>query len=1579
MGSLKRNKRLTFVMLSVMILSMLSFNTLATEQAKGSEQIVTFTIGQQDYQKGTQNVTTDVAPYIKDDRTLVPVAFVAPALGTDSAVWLPEEQTVRISRDDDLIIIKIGSKQLNVNGKILMMDTAAEIKDIGGGGGRTMLPISFLAKALSVGYEWNDSTRSVDFYGYSETYDEEGIYGPTQGSETIAGNVTVAAADVRLQNKVIKGNLIIAESVGDGDVFLENISVLGDTFVRGGGKNSIHINGGSFRGNLVIESTPDGGTRVVTTNAQGVNVVVATGQAGEEVILEGTFSNVEVTAADAVVSTQGQTTIENIVVNNTATVTVAEGTKVTTVTLNKAATVKGDGEVTTANVNADDVVISTTTQPNVNTAPGVEPPANEPATTPPSSNDTSYVGGGGGSSDDSSDEPTVVAVTSVSVTPTTLSLTAGGATGTITASVSPANATNINVTWSSSAANVATVASGVVTPVAAGTANITATSAADATKTATAAVTVKAATTATPIDDGASNPNTVIGLTGDTYAAGATTEANWTIDTGTTGLTVDNISLHDAPGTATSATFDFTGTAAPGTLSIQPNATALTSEIAGNAVSIGIAAADPVDITAAAVVITAPVLGETPQDTAAVEAATSNADFIVTNVTWNEDLTAGSKFKAATVYTATLELTSKNAKEFQSAAFTPTVASADSVGTTTTTGTGVGNTVSFTVTFAETGALAVDSIAVTTQPTKMSYTETTDDTLALDGMVITETNNDGSTATATFTDGTAVGYTANPANGSTLTAASHNGNPVTITHDATGKTAATNNLTVTAAAAPATPSTPTLASRTEDTVVLACSAEENLADLEYAMSIYNDVTGVWPEFWWGDSLTNVIEGLDPGTQHRFAARFKAAGGQPASEPSGFIEVTTLELGAEITGLDTPANVLQIGEVLTRTASTTEAGTLSWTSSNETAATIDSSSRVVTAQAPGTTVIRYIVGEVTNKVEIQVFALATIDHPSIGVVQVDEDDVAPTEFTSAAGGQTIQWQSSDTSKATVNTGTGVITAVAPGDTTISYQVLEDSTGRVVAKGQQLITVHEAATVDTFEIGTVQLGAGDVTPTGFTPAASGQTIQWQSSDTSKATVNTGTGVITAVAPGDTIISYRVIDDSTGKTIVKGQLSITVLGSAYGSGIEADPWKISKIEDLASIGQTHAASGQAWELDDYYILMNNLDFSADSSYTDPAATGTDWNGDGNSSESIKTQFTTGVGWLPITDCDTTQFSGSFDGNGKTISNLFINRPTEDYQALFGATSGAVISDLGLLDVNVTGSGEVAALVADVLDTYISFCYSTGSVVGDGMYLGGLVGWFSGSSVDPTIKYSYSTVGVTGTGTSANHVGGLAGGIYDGAQIHASYAAGNVSGYNNVGGLVGDVYQGFDGYDQTGNAAIKNAYATGDVTGNNNVGGLAGSIEWDVLVYKSYATGSVSGVDSVGGIVGVYSQVAGDNCRIIDQLAFNPSVAGTTNVHRILGSSTSGVSEGGSQLDRNYANQNMTVNGSAISSTEHWNLDGYDIADMTSTGTAPLLYWEFDYDDDTDGTYWKIVAGITRPILFVDYDGTFIQLGEQ
>jgi hypothetical protein len=99
---------------------------------------------------------------------------------------------------------------------------------------------------------------------------------------------------------------------------------------------------------------------------------------------------------------------------------------------------------------------------------------------------------------------TPVAVTGLTLDSATMTLTAGGATGTLVATVTPADATDKSVTWSSSAPAVATVANGVVTPLTAGTTTIIVATV-DGGLTATCAVTV--------------NPPAAVAI-GDSYGGG---------------------------------------------------------------------------------------------------------------------------------------------------------------------------------------------------------------------------------------------------------------------------------------------------------------------------------------------------------------------------------------------------------------------------------------------------------------------------------------------------------------------------------------------------------------------------------------------------------------------------------------------------------------------------------------------------------------------------------------------------------------------------------------------------------------------------------------------------------------------------------------------------------------------------------------------------------------------------------------------------------------------------------------------------------------------------------------------------
>ena len=238
------------------------------------------------------------------------------------------------------------------------------------------------------------------------------------------------------------------------------------------------------------------------------------------------------------------------------------------------------------------------------------------------------------------------------------------------------------------------------------------------------------------------------------------------------------------------------------------------------------------------------------------------------------------------------------------------------------------------------------------------------------------------------------------------------------------------------------------------------------------------------------------------------------------------------------------------------------------------------------------------------------------------------------------------------------------------------------------------------------------------------------------------------------------------------------------------------------------------------------------------------------------ISLTSSTNPGWEPIGDGITgtpPSFTATFEGNGHTISNLFINRTTDNV-GLFGATgSASAIRNVKLTSVDVTGNDNVGALVGlngDVTDGGgpIDNCEAAGTVTGNAA-VGGLVGKNYGP-----IAGSSASVAVTATRTDGSALaGGLVGQNLQ-TTISNSHATGDVTAsHNRVGGLVGSNY---DDMASTTTALPRNAIsgstASGTVTTTGNfVGGLVG---WNngPISDSDALNPSVTGVSYVGGLVG-------------------------------------------------------------------------------------------------------------------------------
>lgn len=264
--------------------------------------------------------------------------------------------------------------------------------------------------------------------------------------------------------------------------------------------------------------------------------------------------------------------------------------------------------------------------------------------------------------------------------------------------------------------------------------------------------------------------------------------------------------------------------------------------------------------------------------------------------------------------------------------------------------------------------------------------------------------------------------------------------------------------------------------------------------------------------------------------------------------------------------------------------------------------------------------------------------------------------------------------------------------------------------------------------------------------------------------------------------------------------------------GDGSEANPYIITTAEQLANLASSVNSSASNSYSGKYFKLGADLDL--------------------NGSETQQ--------WTPIGNYVSSSyyyFGGNFDGDGHTISNLYIDSVSYKCAGLFGYISGATISNL-----NVNGR---------VSNTYSSN-YSTA---------GGIVGYANNSS---TIEYCTSSVRVSAEQPNNIYAGGIVGYLYAGATVQYCYNTGSVtatqkgSNISSAGGIVGGKGS------SSSTSYITGCYNTGTVTadggtsGTAYAGGLCGINRHILKVEYSYNVGTVSASSSkssttyIGGLVG-------------------------------------------------------------------------------------------------------------------------------
>ena len=366
----------------------------------------------------------------------------------------------------------------------------------------------------------------------------------------------------------------------------------------------------------------------------------------------------------------------------------------------------------------------------------------------------------------------------------------------------------------------------------------------------------------------------------------------------------------------------------------------------------------------------------------------------------------------------------------------------------------------------------------------------------------------------------------------------------------------------------------------------------------------------------------------------------------------------------------------------------------------------------------------------------------------------------------------------------------------------------------------------------------------------------------------------------------------------------------------------------------------------------------------------------------------------WTPIGSSATLAFSGTFDGDGHTISGLTITDNTLGYAGLFGYTlNGVVIKNVHLTNVSINISDAAKAVYVGALVAFIKVdsngtassvidnCTASGSInvsTQDKVTIvGGLTGFTDQRAAITNCGTDVAVTANSGTGRAT--VGGLSAWIGIQSLFMNDYALGDVSvttthaTYGNVGGAFGQV-----------NGIVYNVYAAGNVTltSPDTVTYRPGAIAGD-LAAATYADSCYYVGDTAFGAGNGKSNAETIEKKTADEVASEEfaqllhdnltPAAITTMTANVKTANVSGCGDFAAMTARvNDAFQDWTLsNGKVVLSGSLWvdgEIDASIFASGDGTETAPYLI--------TNDTQLRAFAA--SPNDKIDYTNTFVALGD-
>jgi hypothetical protein len=421
------------------------------------------------------------------------------------------------------------------------------------------------------------------------------------------------------------------------------------------------------------------------------------------------------------------------------------------------------------------------------------------------------------------------------------------------------------------------------------------------------------------------------------------------------------------------------------------------------------------------------------------------------------------------------------------------------------------------------------------------------------------------------------------------------------------------------------------------------------------------------------------------------------------------------------------------------------------------------------------------------------------------------------------------------------------------------------------------------------------------------------------------------------GNANVTYSIQQNNSGEKRIANitfsaqgikSIKVTVTQNPFfseGSGILGNPYIVTNAEQLALVSQYSSS---------YFRMTKDIDLT----------------------EYLKNSAT---GWTPFA------FRGDFDGNGHTVSGLWIDRPSDQDAGLFSELRGKI----GNLTLNISSKGiagkNTGGIAAGVVGGTITNCSVNGTITGSDN-TGGIAGWTS----DGINTYSNITnCSVTGTITGGN--GGNTGGIAGAASgtITNCSVNGTITGINSkyTGGIAGSLSYtsitkckyngtlsginvgGIAGYANSHNYTLNYSYSQGNISGTIVAGGLIGVVTNYYTLSDSYSTAKVS----VNGFN--YACYAGG---IVGKKEGNSSV--TVSRCYYAGILSVSFSAGGSERKVGIAGE-----GSITSSFYDSSIAGTNIVDSSNGRTTAQMKQKSTYSQWDFNTVWNISEGTSYPTL--------------